>query len=215
MFNINGHYTHGNHIARQINIYFIPQSPSRWSPGEVFKHIRDVYLMSRIGRNMDHPSTHIPSHSHSSQSMNTQLVVRPRYSSAERSIIEVRTMIVMVRTMMANSSLCSSANLPETLAALEKILLFTELTVEAYRHSHLSKSLSRVIAVKVEHCRELLQELLNNLTSWRHILSETVLYFIQRYISRRSSQSGMADVLDSKLRSCHKNFAACLLALGR
>ena len=124
-------------------------------------------------------------------------------------------MIDIVRTMLANSTLCPSAHLSETLAALRRILRWTKLAVKVYRHTPLEKSFNSAIAVEVEQCRQHLQELLNNLSNYHHILSEAVLYFIRRYVCRRLGEGGRVDVLNSKLRHCHKTFAAYLLTLGR
>ncbi|KAF7983574.1 hypothetical protein HWV62_21174 [Athelia sp. TMB] len=150
-----------------------------------------------------------------SQNITTQLIIDPCYASAKRSIQDVRLMIAMVRIMLAHPVLCSSANLPETLAALERTLLLTELAIDAYRHTPLVEVLSRVMAVRVEHCRQLLQKLLKKLSNYRHFLAAYVLNFIRRYVCRRLCGGGIANVLDSKLRDRHKSFAACLLALGR
>lgn len=211
MNNIHGHYIEGNHIAHQIIIHFPPVSTSE--RGQVLEDIRKAYSIPPFIR--EYPSTRTHSHSDIRENAVTRLSGEASYPSAERSIIEVRVMIEMVRTMMANPTLCSSANLPETLAALQRVLFLTELAVDAYRHTPLAESLSRAIAVRVEHCRQLLQELLKNLSNYRHILSEAVLYFIQRYVLRRLGEAGMARVVDARLRDCHKSFAACLLALGR
>ena len=211
MNNINGHYIQGNHIAHQIVINFPPVSAA--GRGQVLEDIRRAYAIPPFIP--EQPSTHTPSHSDIRQNAITRLAGEAYYPSAERSIIEVRVMIEMVRTMMVNPTLCSSANLPETLAALQRVLFLTELAVDAYRHTPLAKSLSRAIAVRVEHCRQLLHELLKNLSNYRHLLSEAVLYFIHRYVFRRLGEAGVARVVDSRLRDCHKSFAACLLALGR
>ena len=179
----------------------------------MLKHLHEAFPMPPL--TMEQSFSHIPSHSNISQVMTTQLDAEPYYPSVERSIIEVREMIKIVHTMMANPALCSSADLPETLAALERTLLFTELAVAAYRHTRLARSLGRAMAVGLENCRQLLQELLKNLSTYQYMLSEAVLYFIRRYVCRKWGEGGTADMLDFKLRDCHRSFAACLLALGR
>ncbi|KZP11574.1 hypothetical protein FIBSPDRAFT_182069 [Athelia psychrophila] len=137
------------------------------------------------------------------------------YDSATRSIDQLHVMIGIVQTIMANPTLCSSQNLPETLAALKRVLTLMELALRAYRHTDLVHSLSSTISIGVDECRPLLDELITNLTSSRHVLSDTVLRFIRKYIWASAGQGSAVHALDTKLRKSHSSFAACLLALGR
>ncbi|KAF7966177.1 hypothetical protein HWV62_39756 [Athelia sp. TMB] len=204
VYNINGPYI--IQVARQ----YILRTPSERA--EALEHLHETSSISLF--NVEQPSHDNPPDLDTSQSITTQLVIDPCYASARRSIQDVRLMIEMVRIMLAHPVLCS-ANLPETLAALERTLLLTELAIDAYRHTPLVEVLSRVMAVRVEHCRQLLQGLLKNLSNHRHFLAAYVLNFIRKYVCRRLGGGGIANVLDSKLRDRHKSFAACLLALGR
>ncbi|KAF7966141.1 hypothetical protein HWV62_39938 [Athelia sp. TMB] len=207
--NINGHYIYGH--LNHFDIHLPPIPASEWGP--VLEEIRKTCSMPLF--NAEQPSIHSPSGSNISQDVLAQSTSGICHSSDEGSIIRIRVMIEMVRTMMLNPMLCSSANLLETLTALERVLLLTELAVEAYRHTPLAKSLSHAIAKRVDYCRKLLQELVVYLSDYRRMLSEAFLYFIRRYVCRRLGQGGMGPVMDSRLRECHKSFAACLFALGR
>ena len=137
------------------------------------------------------------------------------YISATRSIIETRLMIDMVRTMINHPTLCPSASLPETLAALEQVLRLTELAVRAYHHTPLSESISCAVVIGVDDCRRILKELLGTLSDYRHMLSGVVLTFIRKYMWQRFGQGCVVDTIDLQLQRCHRSFAACLLALGR
>lgn len=133
--------------------------------------------------------------------------------------IDVVYRILLVRTpwtMMENPMLCPSEDLPETLASLKRLLTLMELALRAYRHTDLVHSLSNAISIRVEECSRLLDELISNLTSFRHHLSNAVLYFIRKYMwARIGWQGSTASTLESNLRKSHSSFAACLLALGR
>ncbi|KAF7982996.1 hypothetical protein HWV62_24610 [Athelia sp. TMB] len=203
---------HGDYIAHaQIHFNFAIQSaPER---EEILDHIRAAYSMPSLGVAQS-TSTAGPQ-PNASHIAATPFYIDTCYISAARSIIETRLMIDMVRMMINNPKLCSSAGLPETLAALERVLLLTELSVRAYHHTPLSESLSRGIAIEVDECRRLLQHLLSNLSSYRHMLSAAVIYFIRKYIWRRFRRGGAVATLDLELRRSHRSFAACLLALGR
>ncbi|KAF7971894.1 hypothetical protein HWV62_19515 [Athelia sp. TMB] len=206
--NINGHYIYGN--LNHFDIHLPPIPASKW--GQVLEGIRRSLILLP---NAEQPLIHSPSRSNISQNVLSRSTRGVCYSSDKDSIVRIRVMIEMVRTMMLNPMFCSSANLLKTLAALERVLYLTKLAIEAYRYTPLAKSLSRAIAMRVEDCRKLLEELLKNLSDYRHVLSEAFLYFIRRYVCRRWGEGGIGPVMDSRLRDCHKSFAACLLALGR
>ncbi|KZP18175.1 hypothetical protein FIBSPDRAFT_602091 [Athelia psychrophila] len=133
------------------------------------------------------------------------------------SIDQVRITISIVQTMVANPRLCPSTDLPETLASLKRLMELMELALRAYQHTDLAPSLSRAISIRVEECRPALEELISqlNLINFRHILFNTVLYFIRKYMWARIGWKGsVISALDSKFRKSHSSFAACLLALG-
>ncbi|KZP33717.1 hypothetical protein FIBSPDRAFT_204293 [Athelia psychrophila] len=144
------------------------------------------------------------------------VAVDPFYNSAIRSIDRVHVTISIVQTMMANPRLCSSEDLPEILASLERVLALMELALRAYRHTDLLHSLSSAVSIGAEECRRLLNDLIRNLIDSRHGLSNSVLYSIRRYLWEKIGwQDSALSALDSKLRKSHSSFAACLLALGR
>ncbi|KAF7969658.1 hypothetical protein HWV62_26700 [Athelia sp. TMB] len=203
--NVNGNYIRSRHIAQQTNIYFILKIPS-WPRG-FLERLRKAY--------MEKSSIHGPSRSNTSRSGTTRLLNTPSYSSAKCLINQVLPMIDLVRMMMDNPILCSSANLSEVLTGLQEILCWTKLVLKAYRRTPLEKSLNIAIAIGVDRCVQLVQELLRNLSNYRYTLSEAVLYFIRRYVCRRIGETGVAEAFNSELRDCHKTFAAYLLALGR
>ncbi|KZP16178.1 hypothetical protein FIBSPDRAFT_65386 [Athelia psychrophila] len=178
---------------------------------QIFKHIRPAsstpsLTVAQLPRTCEPPSDRITT---------TYVAVDPFYNSAILSIAEVRVMIGILQIMMVNPMLCSSQYLPETLAALKRTMTLMELAIRAYRHTDLVHSLSRVISIGVGECRGLLEELTLNLTNYRHLLSNAVLYFIRKYVWARAGQGSTMDALDSKLRKSHSSFAACLLALGQ
>lgn len=204
---IHGDHIHvlGDYIHQAFfHLHFTIGSVSQQS--EVFEHVREAFSTLNVA--------HSSARAHTNQSATAQVVIDAYYTSALHSIIEVRMMISMIHTMHHRMISCSPY-LMETLADLRRILCWTELVAEAYHHTSLSESISRAISVKVEDCRRLLQELLHKLSGWRRFLSRTVLSFIQNYVCGRIGRSETADMLDLKLRECHKSFAACLLALGR
>lgn len=206
MYNING-----DHIAH-INLNLMPGS----TPPDVLHQI-----LQHIHATSSKPSLKVaqlrrPSEPPSDQMTKICVAVDPLYHSAIRSIDQVRIMISIVQTMMANPMLCSSEDLPETLASLKRLLTLMELALRAYRHTDLVHSLSSAISIGTEDCRRLLDDLISNLTNSHHGLSNAVLYFIRKYIWARIGRQGSAiGTLDSKLRKSHSSFAACLLALGR
>ncbi|KZP33473.1 hypothetical protein FIBSPDRAFT_308062 [Athelia psychrophila] len=182
-----------------------------WAPPEamnlIFQHARAAFRT---------PSRSVVQVPRPSEPPSNQIAKIPFYNPAIRSIDEVSVMISMVQTMMANPMLCPSKDLPETLASLKRLLKLMELAYRAYRHTDLAHSLSRAISIGVEECRRLLDELIANLTNFRQVLSNTVLYFIRKYMWARIGWQGSAvSTLDTKLRKSHSSFAACLLALGR
>ncbi|KZP15434.1 hypothetical protein FIBSPDRAFT_867187 [Athelia psychrophila] len=203
VYNINGDYVIHN------NFQFMPGcTPSE----EIFKNI---YTTSSAPSRSVAQSRYY-SGPPSDRMTKIYVAADPVYDSAIISIDRVRVMISIVKTMMANPMLCPSEDLPETLASLERLLTLMELALRAYRHTDLAHSLSRAIAIGVEECHRLLDELINNLANFRQVLSSAVLYFIRKYMWARIGWQGSAiDTLDSKLRKSHSSFAACLLALGR
>ena len=213
--NIHGNYTdnqiHGDYIAgAQIHINFTVEST--FERANILEHIREAYSVRPLDAGQS--ISQVPQN-------NTNLILpRPSvidhcYISSARSIIELRLMVDMVRIMINNPRLCSSARLSETLAALERVLILTELSVRAYHDTPLYESLSHGISIEVDECRRLLEDLLSNLSNCRHMLSSAVLYFIRKYVWRRFGRGGVLDKLDLELRRSHRSFAACLLALGR
>ncbi|KZP22236.1 hypothetical protein FIBSPDRAFT_489093 [Athelia psychrophila] len=156
-----------------------------------------------------------PSEPPSNQITNIHVADDPFYNSTIRSLGEVRVMVGIVQIMMANPTLCSSQDLPETLASLKRMLTLMELAIRAYRNTDLVRSLSSAISIGVEECRRLLEELARNLTKDRHSLSNAVFSFIRKYVWARAGQGSTVHALDSKLRKSDSSFAACLLALGR
>ncbi|KAF7974363.1 hypothetical protein HWV62_12322 [Athelia sp. TMB] len=212
VINANGNYIQvlGNYIEQACDhVNSIMRSVSEQS--EVLDHLREAYSEIDVAHSHAHP----PERGFTNQAATDEMVVDDFYTSAIESIAAVRAMIGAVRTMIHHSSICSSAHLLETLAELEKMLDWTKLTVQVYHHTPLSESLSRALSVPLDDCRQLLQQFMCNLADWRHSLSNVVLYLIQKYVHGKIGQSGLIEVLDSKLRECHKRFSACLLALGR
>lgn len=137
------------------------------------------------------------------------------YTTAIRSVEQVRGMIDAVQLMINNRALCSSDELLRTLDALQRILQLMELALRAYQHTPLVQSLSISISVGVEDCVQLLKDLIRNLSDYRHTLSAAVLYFIRKYVRRWNKKDSTTHALDSKLRQRHRLFAASILALGR
>lgn len=214
--NINGayndHQTHRTYIAHaQIHVNVTVQSVIERE--DILRHIREAHSIPPSVAAQ--PMSPVVSRSDASQTAVVPSDVDHCYVSATRSIIEIRLMIDIVRMMINHPTLCSSSSLSETLAALERVLHMTELSVRAYHHSPFSESFSRAVAIEVDDCRQLLQELLSHLSDYRRILSATVLYFIRKYVWRRFGQSVVVDTLDLQLQKSHRSFAACLLALGR
>ncbi|KZP15218.1 hypothetical protein FIBSPDRAFT_1048296 [Athelia psychrophila] len=201
-------------INRDCNISFnlVPECAPPEAMNQIFQHIHATSSTpSRSAAQL-----HRPSEPSSDQITKIYMADDPFYNSAICSIERVRVMISIVQTMMANPMLCSSKDLPETLASLERLLTLMKLALRAYRHTDLVHSLSNAISIGVEECRQLLDELISNLTNFRHGLSNAVLYFIQQYMwARIGWQGSTVSTLDSKLRKSHSWFAACLLALGR
>lgn len=235
--NINGDFTmgdeiHVNHIASaQINIHFMsgsssevnqvlehlftPPSPRRRRHGAQRAQSHGLQpeerteRRERVARTTPSPDgAQLPGLLPTGQTRTTH--VDDCYASATNSIVEFRLMIDIVHTMMANPILCSSTSLPETLAALQRILNLSERALQAYRHTPLSRTLSSAIAVGVEDFRQLLLDLLSNLTNYRYLIAAAVLWFIKTYLY---GGLGQGAALDSKLREAHRSFAACLLAL--
>ncbi|KAF7972980.1 hypothetical protein HWV62_16458 [Athelia sp. TMB] len=215
--NIHGNYidnqvqVHGDYIASaQVHINFTVESASERE--NILEHIREAYSIRPL--NAGQSASQVPP-SNTHFIMPGPSAIDRCYTSSARSIIELRLMMDVVRIMINNPKLCSSARLSETLAALERVLILTELSVRAYHNTPLYESLSHGISVEVDECRRLLEELLGNLSNYRHILSSAVLYFIRKYVWHRVGRGGVVENLDLELRRSHRSFAACLLALGR
>lgn len=145
------------------------------------------------------------------------LVIGTRYPSAsvDRSLVEIRVIADIMDTLMESPALRHSETLPETLASLRRMLTLTELAVHAYKNTPLAETLSHNLTLQVEQCRQLLRELLNDLTNYRHALSGAMLHFIRQYMWGNIGESGAVSGLNSKLQECHTSFASCILALGR
>lgn len=179
---------------------------------QIFQHIHTT--SSTPSRNV--AQLRRPSEPPSGQIAKIYAAVDPPRNSVIHSINQVCIMISMVQTMMASPMLCPSKDLPETLASLKRLLTLMELALRAYRHTDLVHSLSSTISIGVEECRRLLDKLITNLTNFRNVLSNAVLYFIRKYMWARFGWQGSTTItLESKLRKSHSSFAACLLALGR
>ena len=216
MNNVHGNYIgnqiHGDYISSaQIHVNFTIKSASERQ--NILEHIREAYSIPPSG--MAQSTIQMVSQPNTGHTIVAPMADDPYYVSATRSIIEIRLMIDMVRMMIDHPTLCPSASLPDTLASLEKVLKLTELCVQAYHHTPLSESLSRAIAVEVDSCRRLLQELLSGLSDHRHMLSGAVLYLIRKYVWQNFGRGGVVDTLDLQLQKSHRSFAACLLALGQ
>ncbi|KZP18388.1 hypothetical protein FIBSPDRAFT_1046259 [Athelia psychrophila] len=147
----------------------------------------------------------------------TNMVIGTRYpsASADRSLVEIQVIADIMDTLMESPALRHSETLPETLASLRRMLTLTELAVHAYKNTPLAEALSHNLAAQVEQCRQLLRELLNDLTNYRYALSGAMLHFIRQYVWGNIGESGAVSVLNSKLQECHTSFASCILALGR
>ena len=144
--------------------------------------------------------------------MTNGLVVDADYSKS--SLLEIRVIAEIVKSLMANPALYYSKTLPQTLSSLGRMLQLAELAVRAYQHTALVGTVSRVIIVLVQNCRLILRELLNDLSNYRHALSAAMLYFIRQYMWSQAGEAVAISAIDSKLRECHSSFAACILALG-
>lgn len=118
-------------------------------------------------------------------------------------------------TLIENPTLRHSETLPNTLASLQRMLTLAELAVQAYKHTPLAETLSYYMTLQVDHCRPLLQELISELSNYRHALSTTMFKLIRQYIWSGVGEGYTASRLNSKLRECHSTFASCILALGR
>ncbi|KAF7983699.1 hypothetical protein HWV62_19625 [Athelia sp. TMB] len=208
--NVHGHCIHGDYIGRQI-IHLTVKSAAERS--EVLEHLREAYSVP--SSNVGPPAAYGPSIlSDVSASGTTGPSIDASHTCCTRSIIEIHLMIDIVRMMTANPALYSSANLPETLSSLQRLLHLTKLAVQAYRHTPLADCLGRAIGKGLDDCRQLLWELLSYLSTHRRSLSTYLLQLIRRYVCLRSGEGGVIAVFDSRLRECHRAFAACLLALG-
>ncbi|KZP16866.1 hypothetical protein FIBSPDRAFT_38365 [Athelia psychrophila] len=203
----------GNHIIH-ITINLAPGCTPPAEINQILQHIHASSSTSSRGP----AQLRRPSETPSGQIAKIYVAVDPFYNSAMSSIDQVRVTISIVQTMMANPMLCPSKDLPETLASLKRLMELMELALRAYQHTDLAPSLSRAISIRVEECRPALEELISqlNLINFRHILFNTVLYFIRKHMWARIGWKGSAiSALDSKFRKSHSSFAACLLALGR
>ncbi|KZP12973.1 hypothetical protein FIBSPDRAFT_936589 [Athelia psychrophila] len=147
----------------------------------------------------------------------TNMVIGARYpsASADRSLVEIQVTADIMDMLMESPGLRYSESLPETLASLRRMLTLTGLAVHAYKNTPLAETLSHNLAAKVEQCRQLLRDLLNDLTNYRYALSGAMLHFIRQYVWSNIGESGTVSVLNSKLQECHTSFASCILALGR
>ena len=209
---IKGQQINGDYIAyAQINISCGLKSTSEL--GGILQGLRGAYNMPlELGPSQSgHPRF---SQTLIGQKATGDVTVDPWYTSATQSVLHLRLMIDVLNTMMENPTLSSSATLPETLASLQRILKLTELALQTYQHTPLIRTLSRAICIRVENCRQLLRELISNLSNYRHILSATALYFVRRYAGGILGGTDAIAVLDSKIRDRHGSLAGCLVALG-
>ncbi|KZP23023.1 hypothetical protein FIBSPDRAFT_466027 [Athelia psychrophila] len=124
VYNINRDYI--THIKFNLMPGFVPPE----AMNQIFQHIHassstPSHTVAQLPRPSEPPSDQI-----------AKICVAgdPLYNSAIRSIDRVRIMISIVQTMMANPRLCSSEDLPETLASLKRLLTLMELALRAYRH---------------------------------------------------------------------------------
>lgn len=143
------------------------------------------------------------------------MIIDTSHTSANRSLVEIQVIVSIMDTLMENPTLCHSETLPKTLASLRQMLTLAELAAQAYKYTPLSETLSHSITLKAENCRQLLRELMGDLSNYRHALSAVVLKLIRQYMWSGAGESCAVNRHDSNLRECHNAFASCILALGR
>ncbi|KAF7973128.1 hypothetical protein HWV62_16168 [Athelia sp. TMB] len=140
------------------------------------------------------PSPTTEPSSHTSPHPGTQVMQAQQDNGipAEVSIREALILVRALQRMTANPTI--STNLPETLSALEKLLGLATLVVGAYQHTPLATSLNHAMAVDLETCLRLLEELMDSLSIWRLTLWEIMWYFVQRSTGMWSER-GRIDLL--------------------
>ncbi|KZP08713.1 hypothetical protein FIBSPDRAFT_254163 [Athelia psychrophila] len=221
--NVNGNFAMGDHIEHVdiYNIYnIIP-------PDEVRERFRTMYppgsppngrtttnIIPIISLSLGLAQSHSPGASGPPTNQMAINACDPS-SSATDPLIEIGVIVTIMDALIENPSLRHSVTLPETLASLQRILRLTELAVRVYEGTPLAHTISLAIIAETEYCRQLLMELLKKLSNCRLVLSAAMLYYIRQYIWSRTSECSASAGLNSKLRTCHTSFAACILALGR
>ncbi|KAF7977372.1 hypothetical protein HWV62_3973 [Athelia sp. TMB] len=129
--------------------------------------------------------------------------------------LELRVIAGLMDGLVENTSVRHSPTLPETLASLQRIMKMTELALRIYQHTPLARTLGLYLKAEAEHCRRCLQNLLTNVSDWRHGLSGALLHAIRRYVWSGVGEGCVVSELNAQLREVHTSLASCVLALGR
>ncbi|KZP10891.1 hypothetical protein FIBSPDRAFT_937825 [Athelia psychrophila] len=227
VYNVNGTFAMGDHID---HIEHAVYNFFNIAPDEVLERLRSTYTQGSppnestttntipiISPSLSVAQPHIPSASGPPTNhiaINGFTVTYDPSASATDSLFEIRVIVDIMDALIENPSLRHSVTLPETLACLHRILKLTELAVQVYRDTPLAQTLSLAIIAETKNCRQLLKDLLKNLSDCHYVLSAAMLHYIRQYIWSRTGECSASAGLNSKLRACHNSFAACILALG-
>ncbi|KZP26726.1 hypothetical protein FIBSPDRAFT_1040489 [Athelia psychrophila] len=214
VINVNGTYAlQGNPTIGQINYFISSSSPER---GRMLEHLHGTHIMRTATPELDaeaRPSARGPS---TAQTAATYVMISNAEAptSARDPSIEIHVIAEMMDILLDNPALRHSETLPETLASLRRMLTLTELAIRVYKQTPLAQTLNRAIIAEAERCRQLLKDLFNNLSDYRHALPAVLFHFLRQYVWSTAREGSTVDDLNSKLRECHSSFAACILALG-
>ncbi|KAF7977385.1 hypothetical protein HWV62_3999 [Athelia sp. TMB] len=225
--NVHGNLINGNHIEHVIHVYinkpddisiqqFLAASTTESSSFELGSDEAAANL-ARIAFSLSASQLHgtLPS----APSYDRETFIGDLEDTRRNNIpdlpLELRIIVGLMDALMENASVRYSPTLPVTLASLRRIMKMTELALRIYQHTPLAGTLGMYLMAEAEHCRQCLQNLLANVSDWRHGLSAAMLHAIRQYVWSGVGEGCAISELNSKLREVHTSLASCILALGR
>ncbi|KZP26730.1 hypothetical protein FIBSPDRAFT_928415 [Athelia psychrophila] len=203
VINVNGNCSiQGNHTVAQINHFISSPSPEQTRMLERLRETHNMHTVTPSLGTEAHGPIRGPSTAPTAAPHVTINNVEA-HTSAQDASIEIQ------------SGSASFRNFTGDVASLRRMLTLSELAVRVYQRTPLAQALNHFIIAEAERCRQLLKDLFNNLSDYRHALPAVLFHFIRQYVWSKAREGGTVGDLNSKLRKCHGSFAACILGLGR
>jgi len=144
-------------------------------------------------------------------------VVPVCYSSTAASGVDAAAgLIVKIVQLLLNRGAFPETyrDLKHDLESLHQMLLLTGLAIQVYQYTSLGESLAKTISPEVEHCRVMLQEVLDDTQSCRLGLNPTSISGLWRQVWWRGWDATELASVRTKLSACQDTLGRFLIALN-